>query len=88
MQMRALKNQVVGEIQAIEEKGGGIEELYPLIKGERHAEAYQSGDVDHATFAVGQSIGLIHDLPTCEEILTRMTAESEEEIKNLNGMIE
>ncbi|MBT3312677.1 MAG: nitronate monooxygenase [Desulfobacterales bacterium] len=88
MQMRALKNQIVAEIQAVEEKGGGIEELYPLIKGERHAEAYQTGDVDYATFAVGQSIGLIHDLPTCKEVLTRMTAEAEEEIKNLNGMIQ
>ena len=36
---------------------------------------------------VGQSVGLIHDIPTCAELLERMTREAEERIASVQGRI-
>ncbi len=85
MQGRALKNRTVMQILEVENRGGGLNELIPLIAGERGRDAWINGDVDAAPMYVGQSIGLIHDIPTCAELLERMMAEAREEVRNLNG---
>jgi len=84
---RALKNRTVAEILEIEARGGGLEELIPLIGGERGAKAWSSGNVEEAPMYVGQSIGLIHDLPSCAELLERMATDAENQIKKLAGQI-
>ncbi len=83
LQGRALKNEVVNKILEIEQRGGGFEELFPLISGERMSKAWEQGDVDAAPLMVGQSIGLIEDIPTCAELLERMSKEAEEQIKKI-----
>jgi nitronate monooxygenase len=87
LQGRALKNKVIMDILEIEKRGGGFEELYPLIAGERMKEAWEGGNVDLAPMMVGQSIGLIHDVVTCKELLKRMMDEAEEQIKKWNKKI-
>jgi NADH:quinone reductase (non-electrogenic) len=83
LQGRALKNQVVNDICEIEKKGGGFEALYPLIAGERMKRAWEDGDVDVAPMMVGQSIGLINDVPTCKEVIERMVKEAGERLKEV-----
>ncbi len=78
MQGRALKSKVIDDIMAIEARGGGIEELIPLLAGNRIREAWESGNVDYAPLMVGQSIGLIRDIPSCRELLERMAREAKE----------
>jgi len=87
MQGRALKNKIVAEVLDVEARGGCIEELIPLIGGERGQKAWVSGDVEAAPMYVGQSIGLIHDIPTCKELLERMVTKAEERINNLKSRI-
>ena len=86
LQGRALKNQVVREICEIEEKGGGFEALYPLIAGDRMKEAWEDGDVEVAPLMVGQSIGLIKDVPTCKELLERMVQEAQDTLAGVKNM--
>ncbi len=86
LQGRALKNQVVREICEIEEKGGGFEALYPLIAGERIKRAWEDGEVDVAPMMVGQSIGLIKDVPTCKELMKRMVKEAQETLARVNKL--
>lgn len=81
LQGRALKNSLTQQILDIEEKGGGFDELMPLLTGQRVKKAWVDGDVDDAAFMVGQSIGLIHDIVTCQELLDRMDAEAEAILK-------
>ncbi len=88
LQGRALKNECVNEIIKIEEKGGGFEELLPLISGQRIVEAWDKGNVDHAPMMVGQSIGFIKDIPTCKELLERMTRDCEAQLKKIYGKIQ
>ena len=45
------------------------------MAGDRMLKGLRSGDVDDFCFAVGQSIGLIHDVSTCEEVVDRMVNE-------------
>lgn len=88
VQGRALKNECVSEILAVEEKGGGFEELLPLISGKRVLEAWDKGNVNHAPMMVGQSIGFIQDIPSCAELLERMNRECEARIRKIHGMIQ
>lgn len=76
LQGRGLRSKVIEEILAIEARGGGFEELIPLMSGLRVKEAWEKGDVDYAPLMVGQSIGLINDIPSCQELIEKMAAEA------------
>ncbi len=80
LQGRGLKSKVLEEVLAIEERHGGFEELIPLLSGQKVKEAWETGDVNYAPLMVGQSIGLINDIPTCKELLERMAAEASESL--------
>jgi NADH:quinone reductase (non-electrogenic) len=83
LQGRAIKNKIVDEVLAMEAKGGGLEQLIPLISGERVLNAWKFGDVDSAPMMMGQSIGLIKDIPTCKEVMERIVAEAKADIERV-----
>ncbi len=85
LQGRGLKSKVLEEVLAIEERHGGFEELIPLLAGQKVKEAWENGDVNYAPLMVGQSIGLINDIPTCQELLERMAAEAKESLARANS---
>ena len=76
LQGRGLKSKVIEEVLAIEARNGGFAELIPLLSGQKVKQAWETGDVDYAPLMVGQSIGLISDIPSCRELLERMDAEA------------
>jgi NAD(P)H-dependent flavin oxidoreductase YrpB (nitropropane dioxygenase family) len=88
LQGRALKSKVIEEVCAIEERGGGFEELIPLLSGQRIKDAWETGDVDYAPLMVGQSIGLIQDIPTCRELLDRMAREAVEHLGKARNLVQ
>lgn len=88
LQGRALKSRVIEEVCAIEERGGGFEELIPLLSGQRIKDAWETGDVDYAPLMVGQSIGLIHDIPTCRELLDRMAKEAVDHLARARKLVQ
>jgi NAD(P)H-dependent flavin oxidoreductase YrpB (nitropropane dioxygenase family) len=88
LQGRALKSKVIEEVCAIEERGGGFEELIPLLSGQRIKDAWETGDVDYAPLMVGQSIGLIQDIPTCRELLDRMAREVVEHLGKARNLVQ
>jgi NADH:quinone reductase (non-electrogenic) len=83
LQGRALKNDLVEKILEVENRKGGLTEIIPLMSGERTKAAWMTGEVDCAPMMVGQSIGLIHDIPSCAELLERMMADAEGQIKQV-----
>ncbi|MBW2634123.1 MAG: nitronate monooxygenase, partial [Deltaproteobacteria bacterium] len=87
LQGRALRNETVECILETEAKGGGLEEIIPLVSGERVLKAWETGDVNAAPMMVGQSIGLIHSIPTCAELLEGMLQEAEVRVKAINDVI-
>ncbi len=83
LQGRTLKNELSTRILEIEKQGGSINELGPLIGGQRMKTAYeQTGDVNDLAFMIGQSVGLIKDIVTCQELLDGMVKEAEQILRN------
>ena len=86
LQGRALVNEVIGEVLEVEQRGGGLEELIPLISGQRIKQAWETGDLEMAPLMVGQSIGLIKDVPSCRELLEGMARECAETLARAGRM--
>ena len=78
LQGRALMNDSIRKVMEIETKGGGLDAILPLISGQYGDDIWQEGKMDTGLVPVGQSIGLIHDTVSCQELLDRMVQEAEE----------
>ena len=87
LQGRGLKNDLIEKVLAIEEAGGGLHELLPLISGERIRKAWDSGAVDEAPLMVGQSIGRIHKVTSCAEVLGSMCDEARGYLQQARDML-
>ncbi len=75
---RVARNAVSDEVVAIEKRGNAtFADLKDLVAGTRGAEVYNTGDVDHGIWSAGQTQGLIHDIPTCAELVSRIVREAE-----------
>jgi NAD(P)H-dependent flavin oxidoreductase YrpB (nitropropane dioxygenase family) len=85
---RVFKNKVAQEVVAIERRPGGakFEDVRELVAGARGRQVYEQGDVDRGIWSAGISIGLINDIPTCEELLERMEREAEAVIDDLSKL--
>lgn len=80
---RVLANPAVEKIIEIEKSKGeelGIEDIMGLVAGV-YPKVMQEGELDSGAWSCGMVAGLIHDIPSCEELLSRMVSEAEEIIK-------
>ncbi|HEY8572111.1 nitronate monooxygenase family protein [Phenylobacterium sp.] len=85
---RVAKNAISQEVVARERGGASFEEVRELVAGTRGKVVYETGDPDHGIWSAGQVQGLIHDVPTCAELIHRIVREAEEIIQaRLNGML-
>jgi len=76
---RVAKNAVSDEVVAIERRGGAkFEDVKELVAGVRGRVVYEAGDPDYGIWSAGQVQGLIHDIPTCAELIHRIVREAEE----------
>jgi len=78
LQMRCLKNKIAERVLEIEAGQGSFEEILPYMLGEKSKISWETGDADMAPLAVGQSIGLIKGIMSCEELLEAMVGEAED----------
>ncbi len=85
---RVARNAVSQEVVAIERKGGAtIEDVRHLVGGQRGKVVYEEGDTDFGVWSAGMVQGLIHDIPTCAELVSRIVGEAEAIIaRRLAGM--
>jgi NAD(P)H-dependent flavin oxidoreductase YrpB (nitropropane dioxygenase family) len=73
---RVVRTPYTEKIADMEKKGAKLEELLPLLSGQRGRRAYDTGDFSQATISVGQTVGLIHDIPSAKEIIDRIISEA------------
>jgi NAD(P)H-dependent flavin oxidoreductase YrpB (nitropropane dioxygenase family) len=75
---RVAKNAVSDEVVRIERAGGAkFEDVKDLVAGARGKVVYEAGDPDYGIWSAGQVQGLIHDIPTCAELIHRIVSEAE-----------
>jgi NADH:quinone reductase (non-electrogenic) len=74
---RVLRNAVVDEVLAIENRPGGcrFEDVKPLVAGAKGRVAMETGELDAGVVTAGLVAGLIHDVPSCQELVDRMVAD-------------
>jgi len=66
---RVMKTDFSQKVLEMEEKGATLEELLPLITGQREKQAFEEGDINAGIIHCGQAVGLIHDIPSVKEII-------------------
>lgn len=76
---RVFKNDISSKVVDIEAQDGDTDfsDLQPLVAGVRGRErCIEAGDTNDGIWTVGQVMGLIDDVPTCEVLLERMVSEA------------
>lgn len=86
---RVARNAISQQVVAIERAGGAkFEDVADLVKGARGREGLESGDVDHGVWTAGMVQGLIHDIPSVQDLVDRIVSEAEDLIRGrLAGML-
>mgnify|MGYP003589908356 FL=1 len=88
---RVLTNAAVEKIVEIERTKGeglGIEDIRELVGGV-YPRIMQKGDMDAGAWSCGMVAGLIHDIPTVQELLDRIMSEATAIIrKRLEGFLD
>lgn len=74
------------EVVEKERAGCKFEDIQPLVSGQRGRKVYEDGDIDAGIWTCGISVGLIHDIPTCEELVRRTGQEAEQHIQRLASL--
>lgn len=78
--VRVLRNAISDEVVALEKHGAKFEDVRPLVAGARGRAALFTGEVNKGVVSAGMVIGLIHDVPTCADLIERIVAECRERL--------
>jgi nitronate monooxygenase len=86
---RVARNAISQQVVEIERRGGAkFEDVRELVAGTRGGKVYDTGDTDYGIWSAGQTQGLIHDIPTCKELMARIVIEAQQIIRaRLDGMV-
>ncbi|HEY3796717.1 MAG TPA: nitronate monooxygenase [Caulobacteraceae bacterium] len=76
---RVARNAISEEVARIQQDTSKtIEDVRELVSGVRgRTNVMQGGDINGGIWSAGQSQGLIHDIPTCAELVKRIVGETE-----------
>ena len=76
---RVFKNSVAQKVVEIESKPGAtkFEDIQSLVAGVKGRELFDGGDLDNGIWSAGMIVGLIDDIPSCEELVHRIVADAE-----------
>ncbi len=73
---RIARNKISQQVLEMEREGKTIQEIGPLVAGVRGKVVYETGDLDHGVWSAGMVQGLIHDIPSCKELIERFVSEA------------
>jgi len=75
---RVFKNSVALEVAEIEKRPGAeFSDVSELVAGERGEVVLDTGDMEHGIWWAGISTGLIYDIPTVAELVSRIVSDAE-----------
>ncbi|MCO8109456.1 NAD(P)H-dependent flavin oxidoreductase [Acinetobacter indicus] len=87
---RVAKNSVSDlVVQMSQDPNLEFEHIRPYVSGLKGKLALETGDVDAGLITAGQVLGLIHDIPSCDDLIQRMIQDAEQIIQQrLPGLIQ
>ncbi|HEY1708881.1 MAG TPA: nitronate monooxygenase family protein [Rhizomicrobium sp.] len=75
---RVARNAISQQVVEIERRGGAkFEDVRDLVAGTRGGKVYDTGDTDYGIWSAGQTQGLIHDIPSCKDLIDKIMSEAE-----------
>lgn len=86
---RVAKNAVSDEVVEIEKRGNAtFADVKDLVAGVRGGTVLEKGEMDAGIWSAGQTQALIHDIPTCKDLVARIMREAEAIIRGrLTSMV-
>jgi nitronate monooxygenase len=86
---RVAKNSISDKVDEItNQPDSEFKDVQPYVSGAKGRQALETGDLDAGLVWAGQIQGLIHDIPTVHELVTRISRDAEDIIRNrLQAMI-
>ena len=87
LQVRALNNTIMKKVAEVENAGGDLTDLLPLISGERARMVWKEGNAEEAMLTIGQSVGLIEDIPTVPELIERIITEANRALNRAQDLL-
>jgi len=75
---RVVRNAISQTVVEMERKGATFEDIRELVAGDRGRGVYKTGDTDAGIWSAGMIQGLIHDVPSCEDLILRIVSEAKE----------
>jgi nitronate monooxygenase len=89
---RVLNNAAVEKILEIERQKGAatsIEDIREFVAGPENRRVLQEGVMDAGAWSCGMVAGLIHDIPSCQELIDRIMRDAEQIIRTrLEGFLQ
>lgn len=73
---RVASNEVSREVVEKLNAGAQFPEVRDLVSGQRGRTVYENGDIDAGIWSCGLVQGIINDIPTCAEVVTRIANEA------------
>ena len=53
-----------------------------MVQGAKGKELFAEGDLERGIWSAGMVVGLVDDIPSCEELIQRIVADAEEIISD------
>ncbi|MCI5105354.1 MAG: nitronate monooxygenase family protein [Pseudomonadales bacterium] len=75
---RVFKNEIAQQVLAIEAQPGEtrFEDIRELVSGAKGKELLENGELDQGIWSAGMVVGLIDDIPACEELIQRIVKDA------------
>ncbi|BDD59475.1 hypothetical protein MPDQ_002965 [Monascus purpureus] len=85
---RLYKNKAATDALKVEKEStsGEFKEIAPFVSGQRGRQVFLNGDINFGVWTAGQVIGLIHDIPTCADLLHRIEKEALETMNRTKSL--
>ena len=75
---RVLSTTAAKKCAEIEAKGAKLPEILNIVSGEKAKLMYDKGNMDAGILSCGQGVGLIHDIPTVQELFDKIIKQAKE----------
>lgn len=82
---RVWANAAAKKVADLEADKAGLPEILSIATGEKAKMMYDKGDLDTGMISCGQGVGIVHDIPTVQELFDRIISEATDIAKNLSG---
>ena len=76
---RVFKNSISDQVVEIESTGTAkFEDVKDLVAGQRGRVGFEKGDMEHGIWSAGISVARVKDIPTCDEMVSRLVSDAED----------